>query len=124
MKTIIGIEDFETVKKRSLERARKLDRRTPIKPERRVTFEREQDFNAFLKSSSRSVLVALMQQPRSLVELAQLLKRKQAAVSRDVNSLKELGLVRITKRAHATRGPELVVRAVAKRIDLHADLST
>jgi predicted transcriptional regulator len=117
MKTTLGVADFESVSKRSLERARLLAKRKPIKAERRVTFARPRDLAAFLTSSRHHVLQAVMQKPRPVADLAHDLDRTRAAVSRDVNALEQLGLVRIH------RVPGGIVKAVARKIELRSELS-
>ena len=75
MKTIVSVEDFDSIRNRSLERARKLDRRERVEAERRISFEHPEDMASFLTGRRLGVLWARMEQPRSVTELAAALRR-------------------------------------------------
>jgi predicted transcriptional regulator len=123
MKTIIKVEDFESMRKRSLDRARRLDRREPIEPERRIAFEHAEDMAAFLTSRRLGVLRAAMQKPRSVTELALALKRNRPAVSRDVQALRDIGLVKLNKQPNPGHGQVQIVQASARKFEFRSELT-
>jgi predicted transcriptional regulator len=123
MKTIIGVEDFDAMRKRSLERARRLDRGEHVETERRISFEYPEDMASFLTSRRINVLKAAMKQPRSVSELARVLRRNRPAVSRDVRALKQVGLVELNKRANPGHGQVQIVKAAARSFEFRYQLS-
>ncbi|MES2390489.1 MAG: ArsR family transcriptional regulator [Acidobacteriota bacterium] len=123
MKTIVAVEDFEAMRKRSLERARRLDRREPVEAERRISFELPEDMASFLTSRRINVLKAAMERPRSVSELALALRRNRPAVSRDVRALNLVGLVELNKHTNPGHGQVQIVKAAAKSFEFRYQLS-
>lgn len=123
MKTVIAVEGFEAMRKRSLERARRLDRREHVEAERRISFEHPEDMASFLSSRRLNVLRAAMEQPRSVTELAAALKRNRPAVSRDVRALKQVGLIELNKQSNPGHGQVQIVRASARKFEFRFQLT-
>jgi len=123
VKTVIAVEDFEAMRKRSLERARRFDRQEHVETERRISFEHPEDMASFLTSRRISVLRAAMERPRSVSELAQVLRRNRPAVSRDVRALKQVGLVELNKRTNPGHGQVQIVKAAAKSFEFRYQLN-
>jgi predicted transcriptional regulator len=123
MKTVVAVEDFATVRKRSLERARRLDKGAPLEAERRISFERPEDMASFLTSRRLGVLRAAMERPRSVTDLAIALKRIRPAVFRDVRALKQAGLIELNPRPNPGHGQMQIVTAAATKFDFRFQLS-
>ena len=123
MKTIVAVEQFNAVVERSLDRARRFDRREAVPAERRISFERPEELGAFLSSRRLSVLRAAMEQPRSVTELATALRRNRPAVSRDVQALRKVGLIHLSKGTNPGHGQVQIVKAAAKKFKFHYQLS-
>ena len=77
--------------RRSLERARKLDRREKLLPEITMTFEDPANLMRALSVERVRVIRAVRSKPTPLSDLAVLLKRDRTAVKGDVNVLESLG---------------------------------
>ena len=106
-------EDFF---KRSLERARKMDRGERPPAEVRLTFEDPADLMRVAFSVQRiRVLLTVRSQPRPVSELAHVLKRDRKAVSRDVKVLESFGLVRLHEQPNPGHGLMKVVEPLAAK---------
>lgn len=123
MKTIVAVEDFEAARVRSLERARKLDRKEHVDTERRISFEHPEDMASFLTGRRIGVLRAAMERPRSVTELAADLRRNRPAVFRDVRALKEVGLIQLRKEPNPGHGQVQIVSAAAKVFEFRYQLT-
>ena len=120
MKTIIGVESFDEVMKRSTERAAKLGRGEAARAERRVSFETAEDLVAYLTPQRLRLIRAVREQPLSISALALSLKRDRGAVSRDVRALRTAGLVRVKKAVNPGHGAIQLVQARAKTMTVRA----
>jgi predicted transcriptional regulator len=118
MKTTIGIETFEEMRKRKLARARRLDRRETIEPEKRIMFERAEDMLTCLTPRRLHIIQAARKKPQSISELAASVARNRTAVQRDIGVLNRMGLVKLTKRPNPGHGHVQIVRAAASRFTL------
>jgi predicted transcriptional regulator len=113
-KLTVHTDGFEGFRKRSLERARKLDRGELLEPQRIVTFE-----NAFKTLTRARISVYRKVKEKesiSITALAGSLNRPREAVSRDVAALRSAGFVKIRDVANPGHGRVVLVSAVAKRI--------
>lgn len=122
MKTTIGIETFEEMRERKLARARRLDRREKIEPEKRVMFERAEDMMTCLTPSRLLIIQAARKKPQSISELAASVSRNRTAVQRDIGVLSRVGLVTLTERSNPGHGRVQIVRAAARRFTLVAQV--
>ena len=82
MKTIIGVESFDEVMKRSADRATKLDRGEAVRAERRVTFETAEALVAYLTPQRLRLIPMVREQPLSIAALATSLKRDRSCEPR------------------------------------------
>lgn len=112
-KLTIHTDGFEGFRKRSLDRAKKLDRGEFLEPERTLTFERS------LKALTRArigVFRKVKEKEISVTALAESLKRPREAVSRDVKALHSAGVVKLRNVANPGHGGTVMVSAAAKKI--------
>lgn len=126
----ISLVDFESdpVLRKHAQRgravARALDDKAPL-PSYAVTFTSVQfgDFISELTPKRFELLRQAIKKTRSISELAQAVHREQSAVSKDVTSLKKLGLVRIEEVSNAGHGRKRMVVPVAASISINASLA-
>jgi len=111
-KLTIHTDGFEGFRKRSLKRARKLDRGELLEPEKILTFE-----SARVLTRARLVVFRKVKEKEiSITALATSLKRKREAVSRDVMALKNVGLVKVREVSNPGHGRVVMVSPAAKKI--------
>lgn len=111
-KLTIHTDGFEGFRKRSLERARKLDRGKLLEPEKILTFE-----SARVLTRARLVVFRKVKEKEiSITALATSLKRKREAVSRDVTALKNVGLVKVREVPNPGHGRAVMVSPAAKKV--------
>ncbi|SRR5258708_25887915 len=108
--------------KRSLERARKLDRGESLPDEIRLTFEDQADLMRVLSVQRIRVILTVRVKPRPVSDLANVLGRDRKAVSRDVKVLESFGLVRTHRRPNPGHGLMKVVEPLAARYQLVATI--
>lgn len=111
----IHTDGFEGFKKRSLERARKLDRGELLQAEKIITFD-EQTVRAL--TGARLLLFKNLREKRrlSITALAESLNRPREAVSRDVKALASVGLVRVEEVSNPGHGRIAMVIPAAEKI--------
>ena len=113
-KLTIHTDGFEGFRKRSLERARKLDRGELLQPEKIVTFE------SALKTLTRARVGVYRkvkeEESISITALAGSLKRSREAVSRDVTALHSAGLIKLRNVSNPGHGRVVMVSPVARKI--------
>jgi predicted transcriptional regulator len=108
--------------KRSLGRARKLDRGQKLAAEMRLTFEDPADLIRVLTVQRLRVIRAVRKKPAPVSELAIVLKRDRTAVKRDVKILTAFGLVKIREEANPGHGRRKIVQPLASRYALIATI--
>jgi predicted transcriptional regulator len=111
-KLTIRTDGLEGFRKRSLERARKLDRGELLEPEKILTFEK-----AFktLTRARIGVFRKVKEKEISITALADSLNRPREAVSRDVTVLHSVGLVKLRQVSNPGHGRAVMVSPVAKK---------
>ena len=112
-KVTIYTDGFEGFRKRSIERAAKLDRGELLKPEKIITLEKG---FASLTPARLRVFRKVKEKGISITALAKVLDRSRAAVSRDVTALKSCGLVKVREVPNPGHGSAAMVTAAAKKI--------
>jgi len=112
-------EDFF---RRSVQRARKLDRGEKLPAEMRLTFEDPADLVRVLSAQRIRVLLTVRSQPRAVSDLANVLGRDRKAVSRDVKVLESFGLVRTHEQPNPGHGLMRVVEPLAQQYQLVATI--
>jgi predicted transcriptional regulator len=108
--------------KRSLARARKLDRGEKLPAEIRLTFEDPADLIRVLSAERIRVLRAVRMSPQPVSDLANILKRDRKSVSRDVKLLESFGLVRTHAEPNPGHGLMKIVEPLAAKYHLVATI--
>lgn len=121
-KLIVGVESFDAFKKRSLTRARLLDKKVKLEPEARIMFESAEDMLRCLTPLRVKLIEAARRKEASVSELAESVGRNRTAVQRDLKVLCDYGMVKLTKRANPGHGQVQMVRAAANKITLTAQV--
>jgi predicted transcriptional regulator len=103
-----------------LERARKLDRKERIEPEKTITFESPLDFLEVVTEERVRLCKAAREQNYSVTALAKALDRNPRAVRTDIRKLQKHGLLRLRKETNPGHGTRQIVEAVAKKFKLRA----
>lgn len=108
---------------RTKEHAKRLDSGEKLAPEIRLIFEDPADLLRVLSLERLRVLRTIRTNKNSTISaLALLLKRDRKAVTRDVNLLKSLGLLRTRRESNPGHGVNTVVEPLAKKYHLTAVL--
>lgn len=107
--------------RRAREHARALDAGERLPGEIVIAFEDPADMMKMLTSERMRLLASLRESGETRIsELAERLGRDKRAVSRDVNAMREHGLVRTKYVVNAGHGRNLVVMPSAKKVELKA----
>ena len=115
-KLTIHTDGFEGARKRSLARARKLDRSEKLEPEISITVDAS---SLKMFTPARLQLFQTVKDKEiSITSLAELLKRPREAVSRDVKALKSIGLVRVKDVINPGHGRVTMVSPAARKVVL------
>ncbi len=124
MKTTIniGVGTADEFFKRSLDRAKKLDRGERLQPEMRITFEDPAELIRVMTGKRVELIHAIRRSPAAVSELALTLNRDRAAVDRDVKLLERLGLLATSFEDNPGHGRRKVVRSLAARYELTATI--
>jgi predicted transcriptional regulator len=108
--------------KRSLDRARKIDRGEKLPSEITMTFENPADLIRVLSAGRVRVLHAVRAKPAPVSELAATLRRDRKAVRRDVSLLESFGLVSTREEPNPGHGRRRVVEPRAAKYRLVATI--
>ena len=120
MKTRIFSDGFEGHVRRSLARAEKMERGERLEAQRNITFaDPLQMFECLTAQRVRLCQVARKKR-LSISALAEELGRNRGSVTRDVNKLKQHGLIRLREEVNPGHGVVQIVEPVAQRFDLHS----
>lgn len=122
MNRTVKLERFEQMRKRKLARARLLDQGVPMEPEAQIAFERVEDLAACLTPHRVRIIEAARHEALSITELAARVERNRTAVQRDLKLLSQYGLVEMTKRTNPGHGVVQLVRTVANRFTVTAQV--
>jgi predicted transcriptional regulator len=122
MKVTIRTDGFEAYTKRALARARKLDRKIPIKAELTVTFEDPLAMAEVLTAERLRLLKQLQARPLTMSALAATLNRDTRSVRRDVAKLEYFGVLRTRQHVNPGHGRVKIVEPIARRYKLTANL--
>ena len=121
MKTKIFHDGFEGHKRRSLERAAKLDRGKQLEPEKIFTFADELDMLTCLTTQRLRICQVVRKKQLSISALAEELGRNRGSVTRDVNKLKEFGLVRLREQVNPGHGVVQIVEPAAQKFEMRIE---
>ncbi len=121
MKLVIRVENFEQMAARKKARAARISAREPVEPEMSIGFATVSDLLECLSRERVRLCEVARQEPRSVTALAEALGRNRRAVTRDVQRLAELGLLRLRKQSNPGHGQVTMVESVADRFELRAE---
>jgi predicted transcriptional regulator len=122
MNRSIKVDSFARMRKRKLPRAPLLEQGVRPKPEAHIAFDRAEDLVACLTRNCLRIIKAVRRKALSVSELAAHVERNRSSVQRDLRVLHCCGLVKITKRTNPGHGMVHVVRAVANRFTVTAQV--
>lgn len=122
MKLRINTDGFEGYAKRAVARARKLDRREPIKPEITITFDNPLAMLEVLTAERIRLVQKVRTKSSSISALAAALGRDPKSVRRDVLKLERVGVVRTREEINPGHGRVKIVEPVARECQLTAVL--
>jgi predicted transcriptional regulator len=114
-----GLDGFA---RRSLTRAKKLDRGARMPASVSITFDDPLDMLAVLTPQRVKLIGIIKLKPMSVSDLADRLKREARSVRRDVNKLEEVGVVKTHKATNPGHGSVRIVVPVAETISLTATI--
>jgi predicted transcriptional regulator len=118
MKTRIFEDGFEGHRRRSLARVAKIEAGERPEPERVITFADPADMLACLSAQRVRLCQTVRRKRLSISALALELGRNRGAVTRDVNQLMRLGLVRLREQTNPGHGVVQIVEPIAERIEM------
>jgi predicted transcriptional regulator len=118
----IHTDGLEGARRRSLARARMLDKGKKLKPMRSITFESPAEMARMLSEARRKVVNAVREQPMTVTELAKKLKRDPSSVSKDVIAMEQVGILNSQTITNPGHGVIKRVAAAAEKIKLTATL--
>jgi predicted transcriptional regulator len=122
MKTTIMFDGMEGQARRSLDRAMRRERGERLEPERILSFEDPMLMIESLTVQRVRLLQAVRRKRLSISALAEELGRNRGSVTRDVNKLKAIGLVRLREQINPGHGVVQMVEPTAKKLEVHIDL--
>ena len=122
MRMNIRTDGFEAYARRALGRARKLDRKVPIRAEMTITFDDPLAMVEVLTAERLRLLRQLRTRPLSMSALAATLKRDTRSVRRDVSKLEYFGVLRTREQVNPGHGRVKIVEPIARRYKLMASL--
>lgn len=122
MKTKIFSDGFEGHVRRSLERARKMERGEHLEPEKIITFADPLHMLECLTANRVRLCQVARKKRLSISALAEELGRNRGSVTRDVNKLKSFGLIRLREQVNPGHGKVQIVEPVAQKFDMRAAL--
>jgi predicted transcriptional regulator len=120
MKAKVFSDGFEGHMHRSLDRAVRRQKGERLASERVITFADPLDMLECLTAERIRLCQVARTRPFSISALAQELGRNRGSVTRDVNKLKKLGLIRLREEVNPGHGAVQIVEPVAQRFDLRA----
>jgi predicted transcriptional regulator len=122
MKTRVSTNGFAELRERKLARARSLDRKEHIPSEKRINFATADEMLSHITPKRVRLCEVAREKPRSITELAAVLRRDRKAVHRDVQALHAVGMLLLRKETNPGHGQVQVVKAAAKRFQLVAEV--
>ncbi len=87
-----------------------------------LSFEDPQKMFTVLSESRRRLMQEIMQEPRTINELAGRLHRDRSAITKDVGLLERMGLIISQRQSNPGHGIQKLVRSVATKIEMVATL--
>jgi len=121
VKLTVYTDGFEGFKRRSLARAKKLDKGERIEPSFGFTFESPMQMFEVLTAQRVRLVELARTKPYSIAALARALGRDAKSVRRDVAKLEEYRLIRTREQVNPGHGRVKIVEPTAKKFELHTD---
>jgi predicted transcriptional regulator len=122
MKTKIFDDGFEGHVQRSLTRARDRQRGAKLETEKVLTFADPLDMMECLTAQRVRLCQTVRKKRLSISALAEELGRNRGSVTRDVNKLREFGLLRLREEVNPGHGIVQIVEPVAQRFEMRVTL--
>ena len=122
MKTKVLHDGFEGHVKRSLERAHKQDDGERLEAEKIITFADPLDMVECLTAQRIRICQVVRTKRLSISGLAVELERNRGSVTRDVNKLRDFGLLRLREQVNPGHGVVQIVEPVAQRLQMRVAL--
>ncbi len=107
---------------RAKEAARKADQGEVFDGKVTLSFEDPQRMFTVLSQARRRLMLEVMNEPRTIAELADRLHRNRSAITKDVGLLEKIGLIVSRRQANPGHGIQKVVQSVAPKIEMVATL--
>ncbi|MGA2755003.1 MAG: helix-turn-helix domain-containing protein [Terracidiphilus sp.] len=122
MRVKVFTDGFEGHVRRSLDRARRREAGERLEPEKIITFGDPMMMFELMTVQRVRLLQTARKKKLSISALAEELGRNRGSVTRDVNKLKQFGLIRLREETNPGHGIVQVVEPVAKKIEMRAEL--
>jgi predicted transcriptional regulator len=122
MKVRVFTDGFEGHVRRSLDRARRRELGERLEPEKIITFADPVMMVECLTAQRMRLVETARKKRLSISALAEELGRNRGAVTRDVNKLKKLGLIRLREQVNPGHGVVQIVEPIAQKIEMRAAL--
>ncbi len=122
MKAKVFHDGFEGHVRRSLDRATKRDKGERLEAEKIITFADPLDMMNCLTAQRVRICQVVRTKQLSISGLAEELGRNRGSVTRDVNKLKEFGLLRLREQVNPGHGVVQIVEPVAQRLQMRIAL--
>lgn len=118
MKIKVLADGFEGHVRRSLDRARRRERGERLEPEKILNFEDPLHMLECLTAERIRICQVARKKRLSISALAQELGRNRGSVTRDVNKLKQFGLIRLREEVNPGHGKVQIVEPVAQKFEM------
>jgi predicted transcriptional regulator len=122
MKTKILTDGFEGHARRSLSRAAQREQGGALPAEKIITFADPLDMAECLTVQRLRLWQVVRKKHLSISALAEELGRNRGSVTRDVNTLKGLGILRLREQINPGHGVLQIVEPVAQRLEMRVAL--
>jgi len=122
MKTKVFNNGFEGHVRRSLERAAKRGQGARLEAEKIITFADPLDMMECLTAQRVRLCQMIRKKRLSISALADELGRNRGSVTRDVNKLRQFGLLRLREQVNPGHGVVQIVEPVAQRFEMRVAL--
>ncbi len=122
MKVKVFTDGVEGHMRRSLERAAKMGRGERLEPEKVITFGDPMMMFELMTAQRVRLFQTARKKRLSISALAEELGRNRGAVTRDVNKLKQFGLIRLREQVNPGHGVVQIVEPIAQKIEMRTEL--
>jgi len=122
MKTMIFADGFEGHVRRSQERNKRRAAGERLEAEKIFTFEDPITMLECLTVQRVRIFQVVRKKKLSISALAEELGRNRGSVTRDVNKLRKIGLLRLREQVNPGHGIVQIVEPVARKVDLRTVL--